>query len=489
MSKEKSNRYNEKLKVTSMIILLSISTLLTYFFNVIFKTQTIFSHFFYIPIFLACLWWKKKGIIVPLFLIVLLIFFPIIYPLDESNEVTIDIFLRALLFVVTGVVVAFLSQNISKVEDNLKESDHNLKERVRELKCLYKISKIVEKPAISLESIIEKTLELIPQGCQYPKLICVRICFDGKEYKTENYKETEWRISTNILINEKEMKIEVFYLEENQFIEEEKFLIKDVANRLNFVFKRKEFEELITEENKRLLDLSKIRKEIITRVSHELKTPLNSIYSVSQFLLSNYKADMSDEIVKYVGIINKGGDRLRKFVTNLIDVSIMESGKLELKLHNENLVKIVNECVYEMMFLASKRNIFLNVDLPEELYFEVDKLRIEQVITNLLSNAIKNTPPNGFVNISILKNKEFIEICITDTGIGFIKKEMEHLFTKFGKIERYGKSLPIDIEGTGLGLYISKEIVQLLGGQILVESKGRNKGSTFTVRLFYNRKF
>jgi signal transduction histidine kinase len=136
------------------------------------------------------------------------------------------------------------------------------------------------------------------------------------------------------------------------------------------------------------------------------------------------------------------------------------------------------------MYLIKKRELILDLDLNHELFLKIDKVRIEQVILNLLSNAIKNTPPHGKITIKSSGLNDSIEVSITDTGIGLTKEEMNKLFTRFGKIERYGKGLEyIDIQGTGLGLYISKEIIDLHEGQIWVESMGRNKGCTFKLKI------
>ena len=107
-------------------------------------------------------------------------------------------------------------------------------------------------------------------------------------------------------------------------------------------------------------------------------------------------------------------------------------------------------------------------------------------IVNIISNAIKNTPPHGKVFVKLNETIDYLDIIIQDTGVGITKEEEKILFQKFGKIERYGMNLDVDIEGVGLGLYISKEIVELHGGRILVESEGRNKGSIFTIRLNKN---
>ncbi|MBY8989173.1 MAG: PAS domain S-box protein [Candidatus Lokiarchaeota archaeon] len=250
------------------------------------------------------------------------------------------------------------------------------------------------------------------------------------------------------------------------------------------ITKKKEAEQIIIEENKALLELNKMRKDIITRVSHELKTPLTSIYGASQILLKHFDGKIGDEALNFIEILHRGALRLKKLVENLIDASRIESGKLELNLQRNDLVKITVECVEEMRYILESRKLSVELTYPNELDFNVDKLRLQQVITNILSNAIKNTPMEGKIYISIIDNHDFVDIKIRDTGIGITEKEKELLFEKFGKMERYGMDLGVDIEGSGLGLFISKEIVELHGGEIIVESEGRNKGSTFTIRLF-----
>ena len=109
--------------------------------------------------------------------------------------------------------------------------------------------------------------------------------------------------------------------------------------------------------------------------------------------------------------------------------------------------------------------------------------QMHQAISNLISNAIKYTPPDGTIEIESEIKDSLIIISIKDSGIGLTKEEKDRLFTQFGKIERYGQGLDIISDGSGLGLYISKKIVELHGGKIWVESEGRNKGSTFYFTL------
>jgi len=253
------------------------------------------------------------------------------------------------------------------------------------------------------------------------------------------------------------------------------------------ITERKEAERLVIEENKKLQELNEMRQELITRISHELKTPITSIHGATQALMEIHKNDMSSKIIEFIEIIKRGGIRLKSLVENLLDVSRLESKKIALNLKNEDLVSIIKEHVNDLRYFAQVRNVNIFLDLPKELYFSFDKLRIGQVITNLFSNAINNTLSGGHVDITIEKSDDHVDIIIKDTGIGITESEKERLFEKFGKIERFGKGYDVYIEGSGLGLYISREFVKLHRGQILVESEGRDKGATFTVRLYLDK--
>jgi len=253
---------------------------------------------------------------------------------------------------------------------------------------------------------------------------------------------------------------------------------------INDITEQKKADLLIEEEILKLKELDQIRKDLISRVSHELKTPLVSICGASELLLDLYISQFKDEPKELIEMIEKGGKRLKYLVDNLVDITRIEYKKFKLKKERNDINQLIRDCCKEMMYLIKKREINLELNLMDELFLEIDKIRIEQVILNLLSNAIKNTPPKGMISINCLTKDNNIEISIRDTGIGLTKEEMDKIFTRFGKIERYGNGLEyVDIQGTGLGLYISKEIIDLHEGQIWAESKGRDKGSIFTITL------
>ncbi len=249
------------------------------------------------------------------------------------------------------------------------------------------------------------------------------------------------------------------------------------------ITEKKEAERIIIEENKKLLELDKMRRDFMIRASHELKTPLNSIYSTSEFLLHYNEEILDEKLKKFLKIIYKGGKRLKMLIENLLDVSRIESAKFELNMAEKNIIKIIENCIKEVYFLSKRRNISIIFEKSEDILLALDKIRMEQVIANILVNAIKNTPNYGEVIIKTLQEEDLVKISIKDTGVGFTEEEKSKTFEKFGKIERYGQGMDIDTEGSGLGLFISKEIVELHGGDIELLSQGRNKGSTFIIRL------
>jgi PAS domain S-box-containing protein len=247
---------------------------------------------------------------------------------------------------------------------------------------------------------------------------------------------------------------------------------------------RKHAENILKEEYRKLLQLDKMRKDLISRVSHELKTPLMSIKGASELLLLLHNKELNEETLELVEMIEKGGERLTSLVDNLIDISRIEYNKLQLNKSETDLVELIDNASNEMKYILKKRELDISLDLPDSLELNIDSFRIEQVIANLLSNAIKNTPPKGKIKIELKKDKNWAEMVVKDTGIGLTEDEMNRIFTRFGKIERHGPGLEfMDIQGSGLGLYISREIVSLHNGKIYAKSEGRFKGSTFVVKL------
>jgi PAS domain S-box-containing protein len=230
-------------------------------------------------------------------------------------------------------------------------------------------------------------------------------------------------------------------------------------------------------------EIEEIKTHLLKRFSHEFKTPLISIKGFSDLLLSEYKYKLDEKTIGFLERIKKGANRL-----NVLINAFMESSELGEKLTNlnkdkENLSDLIKLGVSEMEGLIHLRKHTINVDIPEELIGEFDKEKIYTVITNLLMNAINYTPPEGKIFIHAKIEARNIFFSIKDSGIGLMEEDKRHLFKSFGKIEKYGKGWDIVSEGMGVGLYLSKEIINLHGGKIWAESEGENKGSTFYFSL------
>ena len=181
--------------------------------------------------------------------------------------------------------------------------------------------------------------------------------------------------------------------------------------------------------------------------------------------------------------IKQGCIRLETLIGDILKTAELESGRTELKRSEEDLSFLIKFCVNELKGFSKLRNHTITLDINEKLTAYCEKEQIHQVVSNILSNAIKYTLPNGQIHIQSRNEDDLIIISVKDNGIGFTEEEKDKIFQQFGKIERYGQGFDIISEGTGLGLYICKKIIEMHGGKIWVDSPGRNKGSTFSFSL------
>ncbi len=232
-----------------------------------------------------------------------------------------------------------------------------------------------------------------------------------------------------------------------------------------------------------LIRLNNLKSELLRRVSHELKTPLISVKGNAELLLNLHYDKYDSDTISIIEEIIEGCGRLEDLIKDLLESAQLESGHIQLKTSKEDLAFLIRFCVKELGALIDNRNHTINLEIHDKLITWFEKEKMYDVITNLLSNAIKYTPQNGNIKIQSEIKENFYVISVKDNGIGFTRAEKKRIFKKFGKIEHYGQGWDLGIEGTGLGLYISKKIIKLHGGEIWVESEGKNKGSTFYFSL------
>ena len=216
----------------------------------------------------------------------------------------------------------------------------------------------------------------------------------------------------------------------------------------------------------------------LSSMSHELRTPLNAILGFSQLLEMNTKNDVSKENIRE---ILDAGNHLLELINEILDLSSIEAGKVQLSINKYNLNELLNKCLSTIMPLADKNSIQIvnEVDPLPKISINVDEMRFKQVLLNILSNAIKYNSENGKVTIDCLSDDEdILHLSITDTGVGFTQDQLRNLFKPF---ERFGAENS-HIEGTGLGLLISKDLIELMGGKLTVESE-TGKGSRFCIQV------
>jgi len=232
-----------------------------------------------------------------------------------------------------------------------------------------------------------------------------------------------------------------------------------------------------------LIRLNNLKSELLRRTSHELKTPLVSIKGFSDLLLEVHRDKLDDYVVSTIDEIKQGCLRLEALISDILKTSELESGAIELKKSREDLSFLIRLCVNEVRGFSDLRNQSIELEIHEKVELDFEKEQIHQVISNLLNNAIKYTPRNGKIQIKSQIQNENISISVKDNGIGLSLNDRNQLFKQFGKIERFGQGLDVIPDGSGLGLYISKKIIELHGGEIWVESEGMNRGSTFYFTL------
>jgi PAS domain S-box-containing protein len=234
---------------------------------------------------------------------------------------------------------------------------------------------------------------------------------------------------------------------------------------------------------KELNRLSKLKSEMLTRTSHELKTPAMHIKGYADLLLHKYKDNLGIDELQIISHIKKGVLRLETLIYDILHKAELDSGQGELNKVQDNLSLIIELSVKELQSFADLRGHSIIMDIDDNMIIEFDKEQIRHVLNNLITNAIKYTPLSGIIGINSTITDDFITIAVQDNGIGLTEKQIKRLFTQFGKIERYGQGFDIITEGSGLGLHIAKRIMDLHEGRIWVESGGINKGSTFYFSL------
>ena len=231
--------------------------------------------------------------------------------------------------------------------------------------------------------------------------------------------------------------------------------------------------------NREVERVNRLKDEFLASMSHELRTPLNSIIGFSDLLAEQGAANFSPKQKRFLGHIQQGSRHLLELINDILDLSKIEAGHLELKYEDFEVSQAVAEVVATVRPIATAKNIQFDSTVAGDLFLYADRLRFKQVLYNLLSNAIKFTPAGGRVSIEGSEERRAVRFRVLDTGIGIPTGEQEAIFESFHQVGTTTKGVR---EGTGLGLAITKRLIEQHGGSIWVDSE-LGKGSRFFFTL------
>ena len=228
---------------------------------------------------------------------------------------------------------------------------------------------------------------------------------------------------------------------------------------------------------------NRAKSDLLAGMSHELRTPLTAIIGYAEILGYEYFGTLNDKQKEQVEVILQASHHLLDLINDILDVSKIESGKTELEPSLVKMGVLIEHPITLLKETAARRRISVQANVSQELSgleLRVDERRLKQVLFNLLSNAIKFTPDEGRIDIAMRPRGADLEISVTDTGIGIPALELERIFDAFYQIKHVGRAKD---QGSGLGLSLSRKLVELHGGRMWAESEGEGKGSRFVFTL------
>ncbi|MFX1298761.1 MAG: PAS domain-containing protein, partial [Promethearchaeota archaeon] len=228
---------------------------------------------------------------------------------------------------------------------------------------------------------------------------------------------------------------------------------------LQDITERKLIEDIIKKENQKLRELDQLKKQLMAQLSEKLKSPLNNIFDITEILLNSYREQLDDEIIELLDMIKKGGERSIDMVGKMLEISKIEADKLELNFQTESLIEIIKDSVKEVNDQIKNQNIILNLNLKEDLYSDIDKIRIKYIIKYLLTSIIKAKSLKKEIIVSLIQNNHSAEISTSFSGIGI--KKLKSLFE----------------------LEFSREIIELHGGSLIINSESKKKETNIVIKL------
>jgi PAS domain S-box-containing protein len=233
--------------------------------------------------------------------------------------------------------------------------------------------------------------------------------------------------------------------------------------------------------NREVERANRLKSEFLASMSHELRTPLHTIIGFAELLSEQIEGNLNEKQKRFVNHIHRDSLHLLELINDILDLSKIEAGRLELRREVFDIEPALDEVLASVRPQSALRSIAINTSVPESFALEADRVRFKEILYNLLSNAVKFTPEGGRIDVSALRRDGQAEISVADSGVGIPPSEQEFIFQTFYQVGATTKGIR---EGTGLGLAITRRLVEMHGGRIWVESEvGKGSRFTFTIPL------
>jgi signal transduction histidine kinase len=263
------------------------------------------------------------------------------------------------------------------------------------------------------------------------------------------------------------------------FASEEVALLQTFATQSALAIQNARLFREIADKSRQLEVASQHKSEFLANMSHELRTPLNAIIGFSEVLTDRMFGELNEKQEEYLKDIYASGTHLLSLINDILDLSKIEAGRMELELTEFDLPTALDNALMLVRERAQRRSLTLHKDVDAEIgQVRADERKIRQVVLNLLSNAIKFTPEGGRIEVAAVPKDGLVEVSVSDTGVGIAREDQEKVFEEFRQVGTADKKA----EGTGLGLTLCRKFIELHGGRIWVKSQ-LGGGSTFTFTI------
>jgi PAS domain S-box-containing protein len=262
-------------------------------------------------------------------------------------------------------------------------------------------------------------------------------------------------------------------------------IIRDISDRQQSETQMREMQQAYTQElesrNREVERANQLKSEFLASMSHELRTPLHTIIGFAELLGEQLEGPLNEKQARFINHIHTDSQHLLALINDILDISKIESGRLELRREVFDLARALEEALSSIRPQGAAKSIAIEtrLDVPAAIF--ADRLRVKQILFNLLSNAVKFTPEGGKIHVEAVLRDDILEMSVSDTGVGIAQEQHEAVFDKFYQVGSTTKGVR---EGTGLGLAITRALVEEHGGRISVESApGKGSRFTFTISL------